>query len=135
MSLDTTHPATKWCGRCKRTLPLESFANNSAKKDGLQDRCRDCRANHYKTSGYVERAYENRVKRVYNLSSEELKTLEEEQEGGCAICREPKKLFVDHDHETGNVRGLLCHHCNAGLGLFRDNPTYLQSAIQYLKEV
>jgi hypothetical protein len=40
---------------------------------------------------------------------------------------------VDHDHRTGKVRGLLCNHCNAGLGCLRDDPAVIQSAIDYLK--
>jgi hypothetical protein len=59
----------------------------------------------------------------------------------CAICGEPettevygkvRALAVDHDHETSIVRGFLCAHCNRGLGLFRDNPTALRAAADYL---
>jgi len=124
----------KWCGKCKQNLPKKSFAKNSAKKDGLQERCKGCRSKHYKDTGYAERAYENRIKRDYNLSLSELKLLEEVQQGGCAICKdENTKLFVDHNHQTGEVRGLLCHFCNSGLGLFRDNTQNLKAAIKYLK--
>lgn len=128
-------PAIKWCGRCRQSLPRENFAKNSAKKDGLQERCKDCRAEHYKSTGYADKAYENRIKRQYNLSLDELKWFEEQQEGCCAICKDnTPKLFVDHDHMTGEVRGLLCHYCNTGIGLFMDNPDRLKSAIQYLTE-
>ena len=44
------------------------------------------------------------------------------------------QLAVDHDHKTGAVRALLCASCNNGLGDFRDNITYLQAAIDYLKK-
>lgn len=128
-------PDIKWCGRCRQSLPRENFAKNSAKKDGLQERCKDCRAEHYKSTGYADKAYENRIKRQYNLSLEELKWFEKQQEGCCAICKDnTQKLFVDHDHMTGEVRGLLCHYCNTGIGLFMDNPDRLKSAIQYLTE-
>ena len=57
----------------------------------------------------------------------------------CKICgsEDPghKKydFVVDHDHNTGEPRGLLCHQCNVGIGMFRDNTTYLSNAINYLK--
>jgi len=124
----------KFCGRCKRSLPRSCFAKNSAKKDGLQERCKECRATHYKETGYQERAYENRIKNVYNLSLSELKELEKTQDGKCAICfDDTAKLFVDHNHRTGEVRGLLCHYCNTGIGLFKDDICKLESAISYLE--
>lgn len=58
-----------------------------------------------------------------------------DQQGNCLICGETMvKPYVDHDHSTGKVRGLLCRACNLGLGLFRDNQKYLLSAIYYLGE-
>lgn len=59
------------------------------------------------------------------------------QDGLCAICRRPgedsyKGLHIDHDHESGRVRGLLCHRCNMALGLFGDSVTVLAEAIAYL---
>jgi hypothetical protein len=66
------------------------------------------------------------------------------QEGRCAICSlsetsrdrndKIKVLSVDHCHVTGKIRGLLCHSCNVGLGLFKDNIDTIQNAILYLKE-
>ena len=58
----------------------------------------------------------------------------EAQEGACKICRKNfPELCVDHDHESGNVRGLLCHHCNTMLGLAFDDVSTLTNAIKYIE--
>ena len=54
--------------------------------------------------------------------------------GRCEVCGDDGILVVDHDHETGRVRGVLCNRCNSGLGFFRDNPDYLVNAVKYLEE-
>jgi len=80
------------------------------------------------------------VKR-YGLTLEEFLSLANLQGGRCAICRrlpqeargDVRRLAVDHDHQTNAVRGLLCNHCNAGLGAFGDDILRLQAAIDYLK--
>lgn len=50
----------------------------------------------------------------------------------CEICGATEKLKIDHDHKTGKIRGVLCNHHNTGLGMFQDNPVFLQEAINYL---
>jgi hypothetical protein len=73
----------------------------------------------------------------YGISIEDYNKLFEQQEGCCAICDKhqqefKKALSVDHCHDTGKVRGLLCQHCNSVLGLSKDNIEVLQAAINYL---
>lgn len=70
----------------------------------------------------------------YNLTQHDLDRMIIEQEGVCKICQKmPRKFFVDHDHTTGLVRGLLCVSCNSALGLFHDSEDRLQAAISYLR--
>lgn len=78
------------------------------------------------------------LKRTYGLSLEDYKHLLEKQNGVCAICQQPetvdryKNLAVDHCHETGKIRGLLCVNCNKGLGHFKDKKESLKRALEYL---
>lgn len=75
-------------------------------------------------------------KRLYGVSAEQIKAMLEAQGYVCAICGAPPKrkaLAVDHDHNTGRVRAMLCHPCNGALGLMRDDPERLRKAIAYLE--
>lgn len=77
---------------------------------------------------------EYNLKHLYNISIEDYTALVEKSIGLCQICRKkPKhKLFVDHCHTTGKIRGLLCRKCNIGLGMFEDNINILDNAKAYL---
>jgi len=76
------------------------------------------------------------LKRTFGITPEDYDAMLEKQGGCCAICRREARtdtsLHVDHCHETGAIRGLLCFDCNAGLGKFQDDPAILQAAIAYL---
>jgi hypothetical protein len=56
------------------------------------------------------------------------------QGGLCALCKTNPATQVDHDHKTGRVRGILCLHCNAGMGAFHDDPAIIERAIRYLEQ-
>lgn len=75
-------------------------------------------------------------KAMYGLSPQEFDRLYKECGGLCTICRELNDrrllLEVDHDHESGVIRGLLCGPCNRAIGLFHDRPELLISALNYL---
>ena len=78
------------------------------------------------------------LKHLYGITPEEYEILFQQQNGVCAICGQPPKKFrlaVDHDHESGIVRGLLCRSCNRGIGIFRDDPYLLQLAVAYLLKI
>ena len=100
-------------------------------------------ANKEKISNIVRKS---RLKLDFNISLEQYECMLSEQKGVCAICKQPcpsgNKLSIDHDHRCCNtkskscgkcIRGLLCVHCNRGLGCLRDSPELLLEAFQYIK--
>lgn len=86
-----------------------------------------------------EKARNHNLRKMFNISTEEFNILLKKQVGVCAICKQEERLdrysylSVDHCHETGKIRGLLCSSCNRGLGLFQDKISSLENAISYLK--
>ena len=95
----------------------------------------------YKSQPHVkERQWDQFLRKEYGITKEHYKVLLDSQDGKCAICLNPQvasrknRLCVDHNHETKEVRGLLCDKCNQGLGYFDDNVVKLQGAINYLHE-
>jgi hypothetical protein len=117
--------AKKWrlCrGPCGKTYPAtkEYFYH---KKDYL---CKSCAK---KKSTQISR------EKNYGVTPAMYDIMLEKQGGVCPICGNlpgKRALAVDHDHRTGEVRGLLCKECNNGLGHFKDNPEFLKKAIDYL---
>lgn len=77
----------------------------------------------------------SKMKHIYRWTEAEYEALYEKQRGLCAICREPegtRAFHIDHDHDTGVVRGLLCFQCNIMLGGAKDDTKLLRAAIAYL---
>lgn len=134
----------KWCGKCKQNLPISQFAKNSAKKDGLQERCRTCRSKHFQDVGKLTRTKPTKedkrryLLRKYNLTPKCFDLMLSSQNGKCAVCGSDDwgrpSPSVDHDHATGKVRGLLCNTCNRALGLFNDSIELLKLAQTYLEK-
>jgi hypothetical protein len=140
----------KLCSRCKTEKPLSEFHNQKSNNDGKQKTCKVCQKAYSQSDTckanrklYYQRTkhqhIERNLKRQYGIDWETYLGLLEKQNGSCAICNRTdsgshcsQRLFVDHCHVTGKVRGLLCHHCNSALGLFQDSPTLLQTAIDYV---
>lgn len=116
---------TKSCTRCKEDKPLdaEHFPPHNRTSTGFDSWCRPCRREY--------RNANSRGKFRHTISDEDLKELKASTKE-CVICGDVTALVVDHDHETGEVRGMLCGHCNRGLGHFRDDPLLLEFAAQYL---
>ena len=140
----TTAPdgaAVKHCPRCGSTKPLTEFNRNRSKPDGLGTECRACdraacKARYQRTKGQRKDAF---LRNTYGLSLAEYDRKLADQNGGCAICaKTPEenglRLAVDHNHRTGEVRGLLCSQCNKGIGNLGDSPQRLRQAALYLEE-
>jgi membrane-associated HD superfamily phosphohydrolase len=78
----------------------------------------------------------HQIKRLYGMTLEDYEVLFNKQGGVCAICGKPettRRLSIDHNHETGMVRGLLCSRCNLTIGKMEDNIELFELAITYLK--
>ena len=136
-----------YCTGCKIEKPVELFSKDKSRPNGYSNKCSECDRT-YQAKRRKEKPdhckairKQGRMK-AYSISPEQYAALFAKQEGKCAICRLPETrtrkgtlcdLPVDHDHKTGQVRGLLCAICNAGLGQFKDDPALLELAIQYLK--
>ncbi len=87
----------------------------------------------------AKRTKEHHLKIKYGITLEDYKELLKQQGGVCAICRKNenrkiKFLSVDHDHKTGEVRGLLCNYCNSTLGYSKDNIDRLLKCAEYLNK-
>lgn len=139
-----------WCKKCFSEYRKEYYKKNknelNAKsalwaKNNL-DRCRKSGLKY--RSNNREREKNRALEYKYGLTIEEYSFLLEKQNSICAICgREEtavdrngkiKKLQVDHDHETGKIRGLLCSTCNRGIGYLQDDISIIENALEYLKE-
>lgn len=127
----------KWCNKCKQDLPLSEFYTR--KKYGtLQGPCKKCRdkkgkewcLNNYERFKFLLRRSSWRKRGVD--PEEALKTISEAN--CCKLCGSREKLYVDHGHVTKQIRGVLCNHCNLGLGHFKDNPSTLRKAADYLEK-
>lgn len=101
-----------------------------------QQRARGRKWNHL----HPEYVHANGLKQRYNLPLGEYQKILDAQNGTCAICKAPTpghprqtNFSVDHNHTTNQIRGLLCHSCNTGIGAFKDSIEILRAAIAYLQ--
>ncbi len=128
----------RYCSKCEQHFPLTSF---SLHVNGYYRRqCKPCtvklvlesrRKNPERAAANQRRA---KLKLNYGLSEEDVEAMLRDQGGKCAICLTASATDVDHDHETGAVRKMLCNSCNRTLGMAKDNPETLRAAARYLEE-
>jgi hypothetical protein len=119
-----------WCLGCHDYIHPSRFTQHNTKSKGLTyaPRCKKC------LSAYQ---HEQRLRYAYGIDGEIYYKIFDHQNGVCYICQKrphKKRLAVDHDHKTGEVRGLLCKTCNRDIiGSAKDEIAFLERAIEYLK--
>lgn len=141
---------TKLCTGCQQTKPLAEFFSRGGKLAHLyKSQCKLCMQ--AKRQGWAEQNREhlndwrrnnwvtaNRRLRRRGATQQMYDEMYEAQKGCCALCNEPEEKFawlcIDHDHETGKIRGLLCPNCNRGLGLMKDSANLLRKAALYVEQ-
>lgn len=121
------------CGNCREILPRDKFFHRERSPSGLESYCKECKLS---TTRDARLIYEHKKRlNLFGLTDAQFDIMAKAQNHACAICRSPqtaKRLAIDHCHETGKVRGLLCHKCNTALGKFNDDPQRVIRAAQYL---
>lgn len=131
----------KRCPKCAESKPPLEFHVGSRNHDGLSLWCKACatakQVVRRQGPGYREYQREWWLAHKYGITLKDYDRMLENQEGGCAIClRNPDDvglLCVDHCHESGKVRGLLCAPCNRCLGHVGDDLVVLRRAVAYLE--
>lgn len=152
----------KVCRTCNETKDINEFHKQSRAKDGRYLDCKVCtaarnkawyganKARHAKTcaSWYkknrthaISKGTDWHYRKNYGITHEEFLSLADKQDNKCLICsvgltfaeKCHTRAVLDHDHDTGEIRGVLCNACNTGIGLLKDSPAVLLSAYNYLK--
>lgn len=144
--MTTTATITKKrCPRCGETKPAGQFARSSKNRSGLYSYCRPCNSAAMRawTKAHPERAKiahdASRMRRQFGLEAADYRRILDGQGGACAICRSHdrevpgRRLSIDHNHNTGTLRGLLCARCNRLLGSAEDSAELLEAAAAYLR--
>lgn len=125
----------KTCTKCGTTKDVSDFYTN---RGVPYPSCKVCHRSHqqaYREANRERVRAQDRVgyrRRTYDLAPETIEDMRRIQGGVCAICEEGPPEWVDHDHRTGLVRGLLCKPCNWALGHLRDDPGILRRALLYI---
>lgn len=143
------------CYRCKETKNLSEFHKNKTKKLGYNYECKICddirrKENYLKNYAhslnfhkkrrkefpkiYSEIDHKKYLKHKYNITIAEVEKMKADQFDKCKICNNILPLVIDHNHDNGKIRGLLCHQCNSLLGFAHEDESILINAIQYLQE-
>lgn len=130
-------PEGRTCAQCGIYKPLAQFHKHKICLYGVESTCKACRLDKRReySRKYPDRVRNMDLKAKYGITVADYDAMYARQGGKCAICdtfKEKGKLVVDHNHQTGKVRELLCHLCNAMIGCARENTAILVAAAAYL---
>ena len=122
----------KVCSKCGKEKNIEDFHKHKTCLHNRRGVCKECSLIYRNTVGKNKQ-----LRKRYGLNIKEYNELFEKQHGSCAICGRHQSeltvsLAVDHCHDSGSIRGLLCYNCNMGLGRFKDSKELLIQALSYL---
>ncbi len=144
---------TKVCKTCGQEKPLSEFSPQRRGRLGVRTSCKPCNSEwvmQYRDKN-PDVQLNAHLLRVFGITLAEYNRLLDAQNGVCAICGNPPvialgirsrrqgravrpRLVVDHNHETNEIRGLLCTPCNRGIGLLNDDPKRVRAALDYLED-
>ncbi len=144
----------QYCPCCKQNKDDTDFHKSGNRKSGYHPYCKECRCKKAKDRYLRDKekiksrnnkwwANESNMRKMvlakYGMTPEDYLILFNLQEGRCAVCDQHQleldhRLNVDHDHQTGEIRGLLCRNCNMALGLLRDNSLLIGRLKEYVEK-
>jgi len=132
----------KVCSKCRVLKDFSEFTKDLNHWTGKSYWCKECKnasiRKHRESNPelFYESMRYSQAKIRYGIEKEDYLQLLESQNHLCAICSESldmgRQTHIDHCHDTGRIRGILCGSCNKGIGMLRDSPTILRSAADYL---
>ena len=128
------------CKECRRKKNKEWREANPEKVKQKNAKNAAKRKEYYQSDTGIRSSRNCHLKRMYGITLEQYEAMSEAQDHKCDICGNPemnnknKVLCVDHNHNTGEIRGLLCGNCNVGIGNLQDNIELLKKSIIYLKK-
>lgn len=143
---------TKECRTCEQVKPVIEFYRNPVGFTGHRPDCKLCYSEKRRAAYEAgdkgrnrDTVYEQVLKRDYGITLAEYNVMLRKQAHRCAVCRKPetvrskrtgalRRLSVDHDHVTGEVRGLLCQRCNVLVWALEDNHTSLAAIAAYIED-
>lgn len=130
----------KKCTKCKETKPTSRFKKDKTRPDGASSWCKRCHAKDVKKYQLKNKEKIIKYKKKYNVKQygitiDDYNEMYQRQGGKCWICEKKfDTLCIDHCHDTGKIRKLICQKCNSGIGFLKDNAYLAAKAFIYLYE-